>query len=249
MQETNDNIKVIEGAFAILHTLFEHERMGIRELGKSLGLPKTTIFRIIKTLVSLNIVEQDSDEQYHLGLALSQYGTRVNASLNIVTVSSPFMKNLARELGETINLGILYENQILMVHSEFGEPYTLQLILKPVTPLYCSSIGKLFLAYQDAAARADYFRQELPKRTINTIVTPKQFEAERKDIVANGTAHDREEYEYGLSCISAPIFGSDGKIAAALSVSGPTTRLGYKGTERIENLLKTAARDVSKAIG
>jgi Transcriptional regulator len=246
MQESGDNIKVVEGAFAILQKLFEHERMGVRELGKSLGLPKTTIFRIIKTLVSLNIVEQDSDEQYRLGLALSQYGTRVNNSLNVVTISSPIMKSLARELGETINLGILYEDQILIVHSEFGEPYTLQLILKPVTPLYCSSIGKLFLADMDEAARDRYFRQELPKRTVNTIVTLKQFEAERKDIVAGGNAHDREEYEYGLSCVSAPIFGPDGKIAAALSVSGPTTRLSFKGIQRIEGLLRKAAKNVSK---
>lgn len=247
-QHPNDGIKVIENAFAVLETLFEQGEMGIRELGKTLGLPKTTIFRILKTLASLNIVEQNGSEQYKLGLALSHYGTRVNQSLNIVSVSTPFMKELARELGETTNLGILYEHQILMVHSEFGEPYTLQLILKPVSPLYCSSIGKLFLAELDADSRARYFAQELSKRTINSIVTREGFEVEMKDILANGIAHDREEYEYGLSCVSAPIFDADGRIAAAFSVSGPTTRLAYKGIPRIESLLKKATGNVSKAL-
>lgn len=245
MQESDTNIKVIENAFAIVNVLFERERMGIRELAKTLRLPKTTVFRIVKTLVSLNIVEQDGDEQYRLGLGLSQYGSRVNSSLNIVNVSTPSMKRLAKELGETINLGVLYERQVLIIHSEFGEPYTLQLILTPVSPLYCSAMGKLFLSNLDAASRAGYFRQDLPKRTINSIVTLERYEAEMRDIAARGIAHDREEYEYGLSCVSAPIFDASGKIGAALSVSGPTTRLAFKGIDRIEGLLQSAAREVS----
>lgn len=248
MRESGDNIKVIENAFAIVATLFEQERMGIRELGKTLGLPKTTIFRIIKTLASLGIVLQDGDEQYRLGLALSQYGSRVNRSLDIVNIAAPFMKTLAKELGETVNLGILYEDQVLMVHSEFGEPYTLQLILKPVSPLHCSSIGKLFLADRDAAARARYFKRDLPRRTVNTIVTMKRFEEEMKDIVARRIAHDREEYEYGLSCVAAPVFDADERIVAALGVSGPTSRLAFKGIADMENALQKAARDVSKVV-
>ncbi|WP_406543099.1 IclR family transcriptional regulator C-terminal domain-containing protein [Clostridium ljungdahlii] len=71
---------------------------------------------------------------------------------------------------------------------------------------------------------------------------------ERKKIIAEQISYDIEEYEYGLGCISAPIYNSKGKIAAGISVSGPISRMRFKGIKYIENELKNVANKISEKV-
>lgn len=245
MKESNDNIKVIENTFLILDLLFENKKMGIRELAKTSELAKTTVFRIIKTLESLNVIEQDIDEQYYLGLKLSKFGIHINSSLDLVQFAAPFMKELAAETGESINLGILHEQQALIIHTEIGESYTLQSMLQPISPLYCSGMGKIFLSSMTAEERKTYYQQNLVQRTVNSLVSLEQFEPEIGKILQQKIAFDHEEYEYGLSCVATPIYNNHQEIIAALSLSGPTSRLAFKGQDYLEEKLKYCANRIS----
>ena len=140
----------------------------------------------------------------------------------------------------------MFQDYVLFIHTELAEQRSLVASLPPVTPLYCCSVGKIFLAYQTNKELEHYFKVHHPiKRTINTRTTKEALLQESEKIRRDGIAHDHEEYDYGLSCIAAPIFLGE-NLAAGISLSGPTSRLQYKGYAFLEKELKARAEALSK---
>lgn len=161
-------------------------------------------------------------------------------------VAKPYLQKLSKTCEETVNLGIMFQDYVLFIHTELAEQRFLVASLPPVTPLYCCSVGKIFLAYQTNKELEHYFKVHHPiKRTINTRTTKEALLQESEKIRRDGIAHDHEEYDYGLSCIAAPIFLGE-NLAAGISLSGPTSRLQYKGYAFLEKELKATAEALSK---
>ena len=178
---------------------------------------------------------------YRLGKKLIKYGEKVRYDVNLVELSKFHMKELAQKIGETINIGIKHEDSIITLHSEEGEKSVLVSRLIPVAELHCSSMGKLILADMNKGDIDEYFANDLKKRTVNTITEIAKFNKEKSKIISDEISYDREEYEYGLSCIAMPIRNKDKEIYAMVSVSGPTTRLEFKGLGMIEEELRKLA--------
>ncbi len=129
------------------------------------------------------MVEKEMDtDLYRLGKALIKYGEKVRYDVDLVERAKPFMKMVAKELGETINIGIHHEGQVVTLHSEEGEKSVLVSRLIPVAELHCSSMGKLVLAEMEAEERQVYFKDELIQRTVNTMTTLNDFEKELEEI-------------------------------------------------------------------
>lgn len=128
-----------------------------------------------------------------------------------------------------------------------GENYHLQAELPPVAPLYCSAMGKIFLANLTVEERKKYYLQhDLVARTIKTITEPQDLEQEVETIAREHLAFDNEEYEYGLSCMSVPIY-RQGKLVAGLSLSGPSTRIRVKGEAAMIHKLQQTASAIEKS--
>lgn len=247
MSVKNDNIKSIANAFAILDYIFKTKKSGVSELSDVLDLPKTTVFRILKTLEELNVVIQDDLEQYSLGYELYKYRFSDSENQTLINWSASAMRTFAETCGETINLGILVNNEVQIIHSEVGEFYSLQPNLSPTSPLYCSGMGKIFLSTFDETQLVSYFNEAFTKRTINTMISAEAMRPYLKKVIETQLSYDNEEYEYGLTCVATPLFDHEGNVIAALSVSGPTSRLAYKGFETIEALLLETSQKISVA--
>lgn len=241
MEINNDSIiKMIDRSCQVLEYLYDSEgAASISKLAADLDLPKANVFRILYTLSIHGLVEKDIESDlYRLGKNMIKYGEKVSGDLDIVKRAKPYMKKLAVELGETVNIGIEHEGKVITLHSEEGEKSVLVSRLIPVTELHCSSMGKLLLADMEEEECILHFKSKLEERTVNTITNYEQFRNEVSDIKLSNIAIDREEYEYGLSCIAVPIRNSNGDIYTMVSVSGPTTRLEFKGMERVKEELK-----------
>ena len=104
-------------------------------------------------------------------------------------------------------------------------------------------LGKVLLAYTNPD---DWPPMELRRFTANTITTRKGMLASREEILARGWGRDEQEHEETIRCIAAPVFGSDGAIAAAVSVSVPTSRLSAKDLEVHVPLLLEVADSITK---
>ena len=151
-------------------------------------------------------------------------------------------------MGETINLGILYNNEVIYLKSIRGERFTFRVQLLPVAPLYNSSLGKIFLSTFSNEALEDYIHKTIfEKNTINTIVDIDAFKEEINKVKKQNIAYDNEEAEYGLTCVALPITKSN-KVIAAISVSGPTSRLKIKGLNKIIQALQNTADNINHAI-
>lgn len=234
MEKLNLN-KTVVNVFKILDAInSSRESIGVSELTRQTDLPKTTVFRLLTTLEHLGTVHSNSAQQYILGPKLLEYSNGASNQSSLVQLAKPYMKDYVSQYHENINIGILYDNQVLYLDSEEGDHFSLQVNLLPVAPLYCSSMGKLFLSKFTDDELTSYLKNtELKKRTINTINDPSNLIAELKEIQKKKISYDNEEYEYGLTCIATPIIKS-GKIIACASVSGPTSRLKVRGWEKME---------------
>ena len=239
-------ITILGRAFTIMEELLKSDKpLGVSELARLTGIPKANTFRIMKTLEELKAVSPKEDG-YILGSKMIELGAGAKHNDEFMLVAKPYLQKLSKTCEETVNLGIMFQDYVLFIHTELAEQRSLVASLPPVTPLYCCSVGKIFLAYQTNKELEHYFKVHHPiKRTINTRTTKEALLQESEKIRRDGIAHDHEEYDYGLSCIAAPIFLGE-KLAAGISLSGPTSRLQYKGYAFLEKELKATAEALSK---
>lgn len=248
MAETNNKpIQAIVNAVKILDLINEKSEIGIREIAKILDIPKSTVFRIIKTLEDQNILVSTHDDEYAIGYKILNYRAGINKEKNLITYAMDSLKNFCKNTTETINLAIRNQNKTFIIHSEEGEYYSLQSNMLPESDLYCSSTGKIFMASMSGEELMKYFDENLTKRTVNTIIEYNEFLKEKQKIIDTDIAYDNEEYEYGLTCIATSIKVND-EIIAAISVSGPTTRLKFKGFENLEKELLLTAKSIEEKI-
>lgn len=239
-------ITILGRAFTIMEELLKSDKpLGVSELARLTGIPKANTFRIMKTLEELKAVSPKEDG-YILGSKMIELGAGAKHNDEFMLVAKPYLQKLSKTCEETVNLGIMFQDYVLFIHTELAEQRSLVASLPPVTPLYCCSVGKIFLAYQTNKELEHYFKVHHPiKRTINTRTTKEALLQESEKIRRDSIAHDHEEYDYGLSCIAAPIFLGE-NLAAGISLSGPTSRLQYKGYAFLEKELKATAEALSK---
>ena len=247
-----DNINtMIDRAGEIMDYIYNsNEPIGVSKISTDLNLPKATAFRILAALEKWDIVEkQYNTDKYKLGKILIKYGAKVSSDLSLVEVASPIINALSNRIGESTNLNIEYNGNSLNIYKSSKDNFKLVSKLIPISPLNCSSSGKIFLSTKSKEELMEYFNsKDCCKRTMYSITDYDSFEKEVESIKNSGLAYDNEEYEYGLFCISAPIYHKE-KLIATISVSGPKTRLEYKGLKIIEKELKLSCELVTNLIG
>lgn len=168
-------------------------------------------------------------------------------NISLINLVTPFMEELALKIKENVNLGIVYKNDILNIKTVEGDSFALMSVLEPLTPLHCSSSGKLFLSRRSDKEIKEYFEnEEKTEYTHFTITKYETFLKEKKKILKDGISYDREEYTYGLTCISAPLYDKNGDIIASFGISGPTNRILYKGLETIEKEIRNTADEANE---
>ncbi len=224
--------------------------MGVSELSEETGLSKATIYRLLYTLEQNGYVEQDQvSEKYGLGMAFIKIGEYVKSTVDITSIAKPYMDKLAGLTGETTYLCRTYYDEALILETISGEASALYSMVTPTIPLYCSALGRVLLAGFSQDQLNQYMdSQEFAQRTINTRTTQQEIEQEIKAVNEKGVSVEIEEYEYGMTCIAGPIYDQTGEIIASLSVSGPATRIDYKGRERIIENVQRICSEVSKKL-
>lgn len=238
--EEKTGVLMVSRAMAILNYLSGKDKaVGISEIAKDMGLPKATVFRILNSLEEWDAVECGDGSGYRLGCFLIKLGKSAGKDAHLIDVCKPHMEQIAKEVGENLNLAIEYENAMLSIYSTNIASLVLSPKSIPISPLYCSSIGKAALAYLGEERFKAYFkRQDLRKRTPNTLTTQVELEAECEKIRKTGVAFDDQEYEEGLYCISVPILNAEGGLVACMGASGGYSRMIAKKDKIIELLKK-----------
>lgn len=213
-------------------------------------IPRTTAFRILKTLCSEGMAEKQGT-LFFAGPGLVQIGLKSLRSLEIRSLSIPFLSELAAKTHFTAHLAIPsgFQSLILEVHDS-PNPVRVASRSGTTVPLHCSSTGKIFLAYRYEQELEDYFAAtSLEKKTGNTIVTLPEMQKEIEQIKSNGFAVDNHEFHNDVWCLAAPVRNSEGQVVAAIGVTGPAAQSNSKKKAEICKYVKKAARELSAELG
>lgn len=248
IENRSDCSSAVIRAVEILDALCESSTpLGISTLAKTLSLPKVTTFRILNSLVTAGLLLKDADDLYSLSPKFILYGNRVHASFSLKNISEPILNELAAAVEENVNLGISYKHYVLTLFNVSAASYLLVTNLLPLSELHCSSMGKIILSHMDEALEEEYFSHTLEKHTPNTIVDYDTFQSVKKKYFQCGIMYDDEEFEYGLTCFAAPVYDTYNHLIAAVSVSGPKSRIQSKQNE-IEAGLLDATRKITATL-
>lgn len=252
-----DVINSIDRALDIFNLLYIEQRdMGVTEISKELGVYKSTIHRTLYTLERKGFIQHNEETgKYGLGIKFYTIGMSLGERLPIKDIVKPFAIELSEEYGEVVNVSILdtttykYPKSVLIVKEEKpGQMITVNPKLGSISNCLNAAVGKCLLAYADEGLidklknNDDYLISE------NRLETWDQIAEMLDDVKKKGYALDNEEAEIGLTCIAAPILDKNNKAVAAISVSGPTSRLGNmeKYEDVLNSVIKVAKRISSK---
>lgn len=247
-----ETIQSIERAIAILRSFSEAEpELQVTELSRRLDLHKSTVSRILATLQKGSLVSRNPESgKYRLGLGLISLAGVALGRLDVRGIAQPFLNNLVALTQETVNVTLLEGHDCVNIErARSPKPIRYEGWIGRRMPLHCTAAGKVLLANLPAEDRA--VRMELPRTTYtNKTVTGKEALIEELvQVRRQGYAVSHEEFEEGFSGIAAPIFNHEDRIVAAVSVSGPTYRMGPGKVEHfIEPLIETT-RLISSEMG
>jgi IclR family acetate operon transcriptional repressor len=252
--ETNgEQPYLVKPVFKALQVLIalgdEHRPLTLTEICHLVRLPKTTVFRYLQTLAHCGFVTHNRQEDmYQLGARLFELGQLAGQQLRIRDVALPVMATLRDRFNETVNLGILDGYDVVYVEMvESHHTLRMQATLGSRDPAFSTALGKAMLAFLDEPAR--HLPTRLMPRTVFTLHTRASVLQSLETVRQQGYALDDQENEDGARCVGAPIFEYPGRVAAAISVSAPASRLGRDQVATVAQAVREAAAAISRQLG
>src|SRR5467141_4550861 len=246
-------VQVLDRALAALAILANSSSdCSLAELCPAMKLHKSTVHRLMMVLEQHRLVVKNPETgRYRLGLRLYELGSRAIEGLDLRGRARPYLDRLQAEFGETVFFCILDEGQVFYVDKvESQRSVRTACTVGSRAPAYCTAVGKAMLAELPEADVSKIVRRwGLKPVTPNTITTASALKAELKAVRSRGYAIDDEEKEEGLRCIGAAVRSHSGKLAAAMSVSGPAFRMTKDRVPEIGRALMQAAGKLSAELG
>ena len=223
---------MLDKAVAILSFLAEGGSASLAEVVEGTGLPRPTAYRLLSALEAHHLVAR-GDGRYSLGLRLLGWGNRA-VGLDLAAAARPVLAALSDETGESTQLYVREgEGRVCVASVErSGGGLRDTVPVGAVLPLMRGSGGKVLLAWAEDGERLSGMNP-----------------AELEGIRSRGWAESIAEREAGVASVSAPVFGSDGRLRAAVCASGPVSRLGERPGERLADPVVAAAREIEGVLG
>ncbi len=248
-----DSVQSLDRAFDLLEALAGGGELGVTELAHRTGLVPSTVHRLLATLSKRGYVAQADSGRYRLGYKVAEIAGGLEQELaRLRAVARPHLERISEQTGETVNLVVLDGDRVVYVDQVEGTRRVRMFTAVGTAALaHTTGSGKAIMAYgPPEAIRAIYAgREPLERLTPGTLVTIAALEEDFVRIRARGYALDAEEHELGVGCIAVPVFDDAGRPVAAISVSGPTTRILHDDKGELAGLLGRHAAEASAALG
>lgn len=249
----------LERGLSILSALAaRREPLGLVEIAREVGLSKSTCHRYVASLLALGFLEVAPDERrYQLGPQALSLGFAAVTSLEISQVASRLLQALADETNYTVNMAVLDGADIVYVdrHRPVRAGFRIELNVQVGArlPAYCTSMGKVLLAYRDpVTVRAILDRTDLARRGPHTITAREQLMSTLDGVAAAGLAVNDEELAPGLRSIAAPVRDRDGHVVAAVNIAVHLSAWNASMdavVARLEEPLRRTTHQISQRLG
>lgn len=227
--------------------------LGISELAEMLSMRSATVHRYVRTLEHLGYLSQDEPtRRYRLAARVVDLGFATLNSMSLRDVAAPALKELSSKFGQTVNLAVLDDLEIIYVDRVVAPmALNLELHVGSRLPAYCTSMGKVLLAFlppDELAKRVE--RVDFARRGPNAIRSRRGLVHELRDVRERGFAVNNEELDFGLRSIAAPIRTDSGSVAAAINIAVHASRftLSYLVSNHAPTVV-AAANEISRKLG
>lgn len=238
----------VKKAFDILSFIVENpQKLGLNEMARLLGMNKTTLFRFLCTLESLDLLNK-RDNYYVPGIKLFELGSKVPVKQAIVDRVHPFLATLTEKANETVNMGELSNNKILyLAKTESQRSLQIQTYIGSYTDLYCTALGKAILSILPESKRNNIINNlSFSSKTPNTITGADMLNVQVSEVCEKGYSIDREELEEGLHCVAVPLFIPQLNFFGAISCSGPSVRFTSQRMAELAVKLKETVEQIKQ---
>jgi DNA-binding IclR family transcriptional regulator len=245
-------VPALDRALSILELLAK-SRAGLTlpELVEQSGFPRSSVHYLLVTLERRGYVQRNErTSRYLFGVNLVHLANSAWSGLSLRQQAAPFLSGLVRRAQLTAHMAILRDNEAVIVakHSPIDGTRMATWVGKRMD-VHCTGLGKALIAYLDEPQLECILREHgLPRHNENTIASPKKLREELSRVVQNGFSLDDEEDEVGLRCIGAPVFDCDGRVIAAVSLSGTSSQFNESSYTFLIRETKNTAAEVGEAI-
>ena len=244
--------QAVRRAIAVLKSFSdESPDMGVTEVSRKVNLHKSTVYRLLSAFEDEGIIARNPETgKYRLGPELIVLGEQVLRHTEVHRVALPFLRELAERTGETVDLEVLSGSNVVTIEEIAGKHVVAAAgAIGMPWAAHATSNGKILLAYQPAEKQRQILSRTLKRFTPRTLTDPKAVARELGKVRAQGYALSFGELEEHLVAIGMPIRSRNGDAVAAVSLSGPDTRLtGDKLPGLLRMGLETCAR-ISARLG
>lgn len=231
--------------------------LGVSELAREVGLSRSTAHRYVSTLAKLGYLHQDAQtHKYRLGPRVLDLGFSALNSMELREVAAPHLRELSDRSGYTVNMAVLDGLDIVYIErcrsARIGQrEIDLNLHVGSRLPAYCTSLGKVLLAYLSQDEREQALAQiDFTRRGPNTLLSKTALATELQQVRNDGFAINNEELAYGLRSIAAPIFAHDGHAVAAVNLAVHRTMVSMKELGAgLSSCLRRTAETISGQLG
>ena len=223
LEEGKSNVRAVERALDILLCFVERSEWAMTEIAEKVGLHKSTVHRMLATLEDRGFVARNpATDRYRLGMRVWELTAHLSSNDDPSVLLLPEMELLRDLLGETVSLYVRDGKERIRIQAvQRNQAVRRVANVGARLPLYVGASSKVLLAFGDDATRRLVMEGEDWPASMNRAA----YVAKLEGIRTAGYATSIEEREAGAAAVSAPIFDRSGKLAAALSVSGPSGRL------------------------
>jgi DNA-binding IclR family transcriptional regulator len=224
VSKRRSGVGVLDKSVMILSFLSEAGSSTLAEVVAGTELPRPTAHRLLSALEAHNLVARD-EKKFALGMRLLGWGARAAPARDLVEASRPVLKKLRDETGESTQLYVREgDHRVCVASSErSGGGLRDTVHVGAIMPLERGSAGKVLLAWSESGGKFDSIKKL-------------------------GWAESVAEREAGVASVSAPVFDREGRIVAAVSASGPISRLANRPGEKLASSVVAAAREIEGEI-
>lgn len=225
----------------------EEPALHLRELARDVGLPLSTVHRLVSELEVEGLLERDSAGQLRHGHRLWEMASRGSRAAGLREAALPVMEDLLHQAGNHLSLGVLEGTDVLYIERLAADDATINITrIAGRLPVHGCSAGLVFMAFAEEAERERFLNRRLEKLTEDTVTDPKQMRAILAETRRNGFVAMEGIIVRESSGISVPIFGEGQKVVATLSAIVP------RGAEDLPTILPQmlfASRAISRRLG
>jgi IclR family transcriptional regulator, KDG regulon repressor len=252
-----DNMKALTKTFDILGVFLRgQEEFSVTEVAKLLSLNKTTVSRIMLKLEKRGYLKQiEKRGKYSLGTIFLEFSGIIKSRLKIRDIAIPHLFELSRQIQESTILGV-WDGRSTIITESFHDTIVIGSPLKVVPdegtsmPLYCTCLGKIFLASLSEEGLQAYFKDtSMERRTPRTITDAYTLNQQISRIKVEGIALDDEEYAVGVRGIAVGLYNIDNRVVGSIGALAPSARMSISALQDHAPLMKRSALAISKQLG